>query len=186
MQYHQVEAVTIKSPCYLLLVEIFIWIFSYFFKIRCSHNNCGIAIFQKDIHWTDIYCYLCCLNLNTMISINVEKNWFPGSRNHNMLMQPAPFKKTLIESMRLTVTSLKSIDFLTSLNIYSINTVQISIDLIAATDIVATLSSTTRAYGGYVIKITSKQSRLNQLFEGSQLYKFRYPKLWKPEGLAFL
>ena len=103
-----------------------------------------------------------------------------------MLMQPAPFKNALFESMRLTVTSLKSIDFLTSLNIYSINTVQISIDLIAATDIVATLSSTTRAYGGYVIKITSKQSRLNQLFEGSQLYKFRYPKLWKLEGLAFL
>ena len=103
-----------------------------------------------------------------------------------MLMQPAPFKNALFESMRLTVTSLKSIDFLTSLNIYSINTVQISIDLIAATDIVATLSSTIRAYGGYVIKIRSKQSLQNQLFEGSQLYKFRYPKLWKPDGLAFL
>ena len=78
--------------------------------------------------------------------------------------------------MRLTVASLKSIDFLTSLNINSINTVQISIDLIPATDIVATPSSTIRAYGGYAIKIRStKQSRLNQLFEGSQLYKFRYP-----------
>ena len=54
-------------------------------------------------------------------------------------MEPAHFKKAFIESMRLTVTSLKSIDFLTSLKVYSINTPQISLDLIGAIDITVTL-----------------------------------------------
>ena len=56
----------------------------YFFKITCSHNNCGIAIFQIVLYWIDIYYYLCCLNLNTMISINMKKHYFLGSRNHKL------------------------------------------------------------------------------------------------------
>ena len=49
-----------------------------------------------------------------------------------------------------------------------------------------TLSGNMRAYGGYVIKIRSSQSRVNQVLESYQLFKFGYPKLLKPGGLAFL
>ena len=44
------------------------------FKITCSRNNWGIAIFQIVLYSIDIYYYLCCLNSNTIISLNVKKN----------------------------------------------------------------------------------------------------------------